>query len=234
MRGTTETERTHRGNATGESKSETEASLTDVHEILFNERRRALLRILKGATEESLTMRELSERLATRETGEDPAPRDARHSVYVALQQHHLPKLDDSGVIEREQDRVSLSESPTTREVYAHLEAVPKYGLAWAEYYFLLSVTSLLSIVASALAIPPFAAVAPLHIALAALFVHMLSNAYQTRETGNSFVTRVTAWDWIPLSAGGAFDDVDLLDRLRGDRPSSEPRRGGGPVDEAD
>jgi hypothetical protein len=209
MRGTIENRMEGGTDAPGEGDSEDEASITDVHKILFNERRRELLRILKETTEDPISMRELSERIAARETGEEPAPRDARHSVYVALQQHHLPKLDDNGVIDREQDRVSISEGPTTREVYAHLEAVPKYGLAWAEYYFLLSVVSLLSIVASALGVPPFAQVDPLTVALLALFVHMLSNAYQTRETGNSFFTRVSSWEGGSLLPDRVADDAD-------------------------
>ena len=71
----------------------------DIHDVLSNERRQLTLDIL-AANENSLTIRELSELVAERETGEQPPPRNKRQSAYVSLQQTHLPKLDKLGIID--------------------------------------------------------------------------------------------------------------------------------------
>lgn len=92
---------------------ETEPDLqnVDIHDVLSNERRQLTLRIL-AEIGESLTTRELSERVAEHETGERPPPRNIRQSAYVSLQQTHLPKLDRLGIIDYDTTakRVTLTE----------------------------------------------------------------------------------------------------------------------------
>lgn len=70
----------------------------DVYHVLSNARRREALAEL-WAQPEALSLRELSERIATTESGESPAPRALRESVYNALHQTHLPKMDDLGLV---------------------------------------------------------------------------------------------------------------------------------------
>jgi hypothetical protein len=78
---------------------ETTLSTGEIHDVLRNDRRRRAIRCLLDS-EEALSVRELSERVATLETGEEPAPRDKRRSVYISLHQTHLPKLDDLAIVE--------------------------------------------------------------------------------------------------------------------------------------
>lgn len=91
-----------------------------VHHILSNARRRTALRVLREAGE-PITVRELSERVATAETDEDPAPRDVRHTVYVSLQQNHLPQLTEHDVVE-------VDESSKTVALGRAAPAVTAYG----------------------------------------------------------------------------------------------------------
>jgi hypothetical protein len=72
-------------------------SRTEVHEILSNERRQAVIEAL--VEDGPLELSELAERIGAIEAGESPPPRDQRQSVYVSLHQTHLPKLDDYGVV---------------------------------------------------------------------------------------------------------------------------------------
>lgn len=164
---------------------------TEIHNILTNERRRAALRLLEQHKESAVTIRELSERIAELETGVSPAPRDRRHSVYVSLQQNHLPILEKSGIIEHDSGGVIVTRSDDVQELYAYLETVPKYGISWSEYYFCVAVLSLLAIVASVLGVPLFASIRPLDIGVFFFGVQMVSSTIQTWQQGNSIVTRL-------------------------------------------
>lgn len=75
----------------------------EIHDILRNDRRRAVLEFL-SEHDGRATIRELSEYIATLESGENPPPRNIRQSVYVSLHQTHLPKLDGLGVVDYDTD----------------------------------------------------------------------------------------------------------------------------------
>lgn len=85
-----------------------------VFHLLQNSRRRAVLRYLIERDEDVLSMREVSEQVAAWEDDTTVArlSSDARQRVYIALYQSHLPKLHDSGVIEYDRDRGTLSPLP--------------------------------------------------------------------------------------------------------------------------
>ncbi|MFC6904190.1 DUF7344 domain-containing protein [Halalkalicoccus tibetensis] len=85
--------------------SEGESSLTEgeIHDILRNDRRRAVIEFL-FEHDRRATIRELSEHIAALESGEEPPPRNIRQSVYVSLHQTHLPKLEGLGVVDYDTD----------------------------------------------------------------------------------------------------------------------------------
>jgi len=70
----------------------------EVYGVLSNARRREVLTEL-WTQPESLSLRELSERIAATESEQTPAPRALRESVYNSLHQTHLPKMDDLGLV---------------------------------------------------------------------------------------------------------------------------------------
>ena len=87
---------------TGTRPTGTERQLTEsqVHNLLRNERRRAVLRLITQSPEAAVAVRDLAEQIAAEETGATPPPRDTRQSVYISLIQTHLPALDSANVIE--------------------------------------------------------------------------------------------------------------------------------------
>ena len=95
-----------------------------------------------------MNVRELSEEVAARETGEDPPPRDKRQSVYVSLHQTHLPKLDDLGIVDYDNDSKEVALRDRVREIEVYMEVVPQYGLSWGEFYFGLGLLGLVTTVA--------------------------------------------------------------------------------------
>jgi len=121
---------------------------SDIHDILRNDRRRRIIEQLRDAGE-TLTVRELSERIATEETGESPAPRDARKSVYVSLHQTHLPKLDDWGIIDYDYRSKELTLLDGAKEVEVYMEVVPEGDISWGMYYLGLGVVALVTLLAT-------------------------------------------------------------------------------------
>lgn len=155
----------------------------DAYELLSNARRRETVTALLANAERELTLRELSERVATRESGVDPAPRNHRASVYNALHQTHLPKLQTFDLIEYDRDRKLVRPQPSVRSLYRYIDTVACFGLSWAEYYRLLGIVSLLTVVVVLAEVPYVPGVDPLVITSAALAVFALSAASQLAKT---------------------------------------------------
>lgn len=98
-----------------------ELESVEIHEVLSNERRQMVIKILQNSDEE-LTIRELSEQIAELETGENPAPRNIRQSAYVSLIQTHLPKLEELDVIEYDDTSKTAQLSASARQVSNFIE----------------------------------------------------------------------------------------------------------------
>lgn len=91
---------------------------------LQNERRRRVLRILDDARDETFTMGDVAVCIAAAENEcpEQEVTSDQRKRVYVALYQHHLPQLDEVGLIEYEQNRGRVEAGPALEQATAFLE----------------------------------------------------------------------------------------------------------------
>ena len=82
-----------------------DVDLDDVFEVLGNVRRRRILRyITDPATDEIVSLRELASHIAALENDipEDQLGSQQRKRVYISLYQHHLPRMNDAGVLEFE------------------------------------------------------------------------------------------------------------------------------------
>jgi len=149
-----------------------------IHDVLRNDRRRRVLEYLKQRLE-PVSVRDLSEWIATHEAGTSPAPSDVRKSVYNSLNQTHLPKLDDIGIVHYERDRKVVSLCEGARDVEIYMGVVNRLGITWGTYYRTLGVVALLSIVLAEAEAFLLAEVEPLLFATVFLFVFALSGAYQ-------------------------------------------------------
>ena len=125
----------------------------EIHDVLRNDRRRHVLERLQE-TDGPLALGDLAEHIAAVETGETPAPRNVRQSVYVSLHQTHLPKLDELDIVSYERTGKQVRLADHAAEVTVHLEVVPKYGLSWGEYYLGLGVLGLLVQAAGVAGVP--------------------------------------------------------------------------------
>ena len=112
-----------------------------MYKILANRRRRYTIQHLKSQDDE-VTLGALAEQVGAWEYGTDPGQLTSaeRKTVYTALQQRHLPKMADVGIVEfdKRAGTVAPTESLTDLDIYA--EVVSSGDFPWSQYYFGLSV----------------------------------------------------------------------------------------------
>lgn len=127
----------------------------EIHHVLSNQRRRMLLELLLQNGGE-MDARDISERLAEAESGTSPAPRKSRQSVYVSLQQTHLPKLDSLGIVDFNEQSKNVKIEEDFDQISEYLTHSSK-STSWSGLYLLLSLIGILSLAAYVVSLPPFA-----------------------------------------------------------------------------
>ncbi|MFC7079575.1 DUF7344 domain-containing protein [Halorussus caseinilyticus] len=144
-----------------EEEVEEELSRDLVFDVLKNRRRRYALHYLRRA-DGSVQLSELAEQVAAWENDitVDTISAAERKRVYTALYQSHLPKLDDAGIVEYNQNRgiVELSGAAEQLDVYLDLESRP--DIPWCNWYLGLAVGGLGVLTGAWLGLPPFSLVA--------------------------------------------------------------------------
>lgn len=152
-----------------------------IHFILSSPRRRETLAFLSKSGSKT-TVRELSEYVAVRETGENPPPRQVRETVYVSLIQTHLPALEEVGVIQYDHETKEVVPLERSRDLRVYMEVVTRFGITWDEYYRYLGVLALLVVLATQLSVPVVSAVDTLVWVTLFLVVFAASTAYQFKS----------------------------------------------------
>lgn len=113
----------------------------EVFEMLSNQRRRWVLHYLKQQGEDRVDLRTLVDSVSSWEY-ETPAaelPWKKRKRVYTSLRQSHLPRLDESGVIEYDRNRGEVALTDEARKLQLYLEYVPEDDIPWSHCYLGLS-----------------------------------------------------------------------------------------------
>jgi len=116
---------------------EDEPSRDQVFHVLRNRRRRYAIHHLKRA-DGPVDVGELATQVAAWENDVSVAAVTSRQRrrVYNALQQTHLPELDETGLVDVERRDVALTERGERLDVY--LEVVPDRAVPWSQYYLAL------------------------------------------------------------------------------------------------
>lgn len=152
-----------------------------VHDILRNDRRRLAIKCLRE-NGDTLSVRDLSEDVAARETGQRPAPRDKRRSVYVSLHQTHLPKLDELGIVDYDTESKEVELCDRATEITTYMEVVPRYGITWAEYYLVLGILGFGTVLAANFGTPLVGSIGTPAVAAAYLLILIGSAAFHVRS----------------------------------------------------
>lgn len=136
--------------------SEAQLSRDELFHVLRNRRRRFALHFLKQMGE--CEIGEIAEQVAAWETGASRGALTAaeRKRVYNSLQQTHLPKLAETGLVvyDARSGHVELAEFAEMLDIY--LEVSERRDIPWSLYYLGLSGVGLATVLAVHLAIYPF------------------------------------------------------------------------------
>jgi hypothetical protein len=138
--------------ATPQGQDDSGASLDVIFEILKNSRRREVLHFLRER-DEQVSLGELAEHVAAieNETTTDALTSSERKRVYVGLYQCHLPKMDDIGVVDFNQDRghITLTGKAGDFEKYLDRSEEEEEDRRWYQYYAAVSVLGAMVLAAS-------------------------------------------------------------------------------------
>ena len=151
---------------------------TDIHDILCNQRRRHALDHLRRR-HETVSLAELADAVAERESDQASPPADLRQSVYNSLHQTHLPRLDTEGVIEYDPASKEIRLTESAREVEVYMEVFTRYGVTWAEYYRLLATVALCVVLLATVDMGPFDLLPPVIVVTFFLVLLAVSTVYQ-------------------------------------------------------
>jgi hypothetical protein len=168
-------------------QGETDQSVTydECFDLLSNHRRRYTLHYLKQ-NGEAVTLSDLSETVAAWENGipVEELSYDERKRVYTSLQQVHLPRMDDAGVVSFDDREGVVEVGPAAEELDIYLEVVQRGDIPWSMFYVGLGVFNLLVVTASVIGVPGVSALPQVGIAVfvvTTFLVTALSHLYVTR-----------------------------------------------------
>jgi DNA-binding transcriptional ArsR family regulator len=150
----------------------------EVYTLLSNPRRLRTLDHLRRRPN-SVPLRELSEIIAAAESGETPAPRQVRATVYVSLHQTHLPKLDELGIVDYDRDRKEVRPLGRARQLGPYMDVMTRFGVSWGGFYRWLGVVGLFVILTAQMGLPGMSVLDPLLWTTTFLGLFALSTAYQ-------------------------------------------------------
>lgn len=141
----------------GEATAAASPSEDELFEVLSNRRRRYAVHALKSE-DAPAEIGELAEQVAAWEYDIDvgQVSYDERKRVYTALQQSHLPKMDDAGVVEFDKDRGLVEPTEAMDDVEVYMDIVQGNELPWSEYYLGLSGSAAALMIAVWASIWPF------------------------------------------------------------------------------
>jgi hypothetical protein len=189
------------GAANRDAEQQFEAEL---FEVLSNQRRRFVVYAVSGHQEVDLGV--LARRVAAWENGE-PESRvtsDERKRVYTALQQSHLPKLADAGLIEFDDRASVVRPQPSLDEYEVYMEVVQGRGIPWNEYYLGLSA------VAAALVAAVWIDVFPFYLFPDIAWMAAIVTAFTVSAVGHTFFARGAK-----LGADGTPPEVEIARESR-------------------
>lgn len=123
--------------------SKPELSEDTIYKTLANQRRRYAIHYLQYR-DEPVEIGDLAERIGAWEHDTEPPqlPADKRKTVYTALQQRHLPQLDNAALVEFDKRAGTVTPTPTLQDLEIYTEIVEGKSFPWSQYYLGLSAVS--------------------------------------------------------------------------------------------
>ncbi len=134
-----------------------EPSRDELYDVLANRRRRYVIHYLQyheGAVDLGI----LAEQVAAWQYDVDTEQLTStqRKNVYTALQQRHLPKMDEAGVVSFDRRTGNVSSTDALSEIEIYTEVVPSGDFPWSRYYLGMSAVIISLLTAAWVDVYPF------------------------------------------------------------------------------
>lgn len=131
----------------------------DVFDVLSNPRRRYALHVVRD--EDEVELGEVAEQVAAWEndTSVESVGSDQRKHAYTALQQRHLPRMDEMDVVEFDRRAGTVAPADALDEFDIYLEVVEGRDVPWSEYYLGLGAVAAAVVAAAHVGVPGVGAV---------------------------------------------------------------------------
>lgn len=112
----------------------------ELFEVLSNRRRRYTVHALEE-TNGAAEIGDVAEQVAAWEydVDIDEVSYEERKRVYTALQQSHLPMMDDAGIVKFNKDRGLVEPTESLNDIEVYMEVVQGNEIPWSVYYLGLS-----------------------------------------------------------------------------------------------
>ncbi len=151
-----------------------------VFEILSNTRRRMVLYYLRRSGG-SATVQELAEQIAALENNVEVEELQSqqRKRVYVSLYQTHIPKLENTGIIEYDDTQGIVHLTDRAMEIDTYLTPTTESTYPWQIHYLILAGVGGLLFVLSSIGAPVIAAIPSLVLGIALMIAFALSTIVQ-------------------------------------------------------
>jgi len=153
----------------------------EIFDVLQNQRRRYVLQYLERF-DEPVSLSDLATQVAAWEYQIDveEVSNDQKKRVYTTLQQTHLERMEEAGIVEYDAKENLIRRTPHTEELSVYLEIVPKSEFPWREYYLSLGAISCAVVAALWTGLYPLTLLEPLEWATVIAVTFTASAAYHT------------------------------------------------------
>ncbi len=154
---------------------------SEVFHILGNDRRRAIVQLLAEKPGE-IDVSTVATKIAATEAETASVPNNLYKSVYVSLQQTHLPQLEEDAVIEYDSEAKTISRGPNFQDVVSHIDGHETNIAAVLKLNFALGVLGLIVIALTGLDIPMLSSLDPVLWSVLVLLAIAASSLYYLFE----------------------------------------------------
>ena len=151
---------------------------SEIFHILGNDRRRAIVQLLAGHSDQ-LDVSDVASKIAETEVDGSSVPNNLYKSVYVSLQQTHLPQLEEEGVIEYDSDAKTIEPGPNFGDVNQYVNGNNPSSRPVLVGHLAVCVLGLVVIVLAGLDLPLVSSVDPVLTTVFVLVAVAASSLYQ-------------------------------------------------------
>ena len=134
---------------------------SEVFHILGNDRRREIVSVL-AEREDRVDVSDVATEVASRESeAGDSVPNNLYKSVYVSLQQTHLPQLEADGVIEYDTEEKTIAPGPHFDEIEGYIATADPPNGTLLQITFGTAILGLVLVALSGAELPVFGMLSP-------------------------------------------------------------------------